>query len=106
MLKQLLDFAKTHHVYDKYKPELEYVYIKKGYLIATVNYIINVRRPQVKILREIYSDLITIFPKYTTNTLYKKHLFLRILVIFLHRMPRTAGVVFYPVLKVFASEKL
>ncbi len=106
VLQGLLDFAKKHHFYDNYKRELEYIYIKKGYLMATVNYIINAQRPQVKILREIYKDLTTIFPKYSTNAWYKKHLFLRILVIFLHRLPRVACVVFYPILRLFASEKV
>jgi len=96
---RLFDFAKTRKFYEEYARELQFVYIKKAYLIAALNFLTNAKHPRAKVLREIYQELITVCPDYKSNPLYKSHFFLRILVIVLHRMPHAACVVFPLILK-------
>jgi len=67
--RRLFDFAKTHNFYDKYKQELEFVYFKKAYLSAVINYMMNTKRPKVKVLREIYHEFTEVCPDYTKGRL-------------------------------------
>ncbi|MCL2682707.1 MAG: glycosyltransferase [Bacteroidales bacterium] len=88
--RRLFDFAKTHHFYNAYKQELQFVYLKKAYLSAVINYLMNAKRPQARILRDIYREFIEICPDYAKNMLYKNHFLFRFSVIVLHRMPNFA----------------
>jgi hypothetical protein len=103
--RQMFDFAKKHKFYDKYKHELQFIYMKKAYLVSVINYVQIVKRPQAKILREIYQEFIEICPDYKKNPLYQKHFLFRIAIVFSHKMPRTASVVFRPILNLFVNKK-
>ncbi|MCL2414391.1 MAG: glycosyltransferase [Bacteroidales bacterium] len=67
--RKLLDYAKTHNLYEKYRQELEYIYFKKAYLTATINYVKNVKHPKIKVLREIYHEFLETCPDYTKSKL-------------------------------------
>ena len=99
VFNRLFEFAKTHNLYDVYEQELQFIYIKKAYLMACVDYLTQAKHPQTKILQAIYQELISICPKYADNTVYKKHFLLRSFVLFLHRMPTIACLIFPPILK-------
>jgi len=88
--RRLFDFAKTHNLYEKYRQELEFIYLKKAYLSAVIAYLMNAKHPQAKILREIYQELTEICPDYAKNTLYRKYLSYWIAVTFLRIMPSIA----------------
>jgi glycosyltransferase involved in cell wall biosynthesis len=97
--RRLFDFAKTHHFYDEYKQELQFVYLKKAYLSAVINYLTNAKCPQAKILQNIYQEFIEICPDYTKNTLYKIHFLFRFSVIVLYRMPNFACLILPSILR-------
>jgi len=99
VFRRLFDFAKTHDLYDKYRQELQFIYLKKAYLSAVISYLINAKRSQAKILREIYQELVVICPDYAQNTLYKRHLSYRLATIFLRTMPSVACLVLPPILR-------
>ncbi|MCL2027255.1 MAG: glycosyltransferase [Bacteroidales bacterium] len=90
VFSQLFDFSKTHHFYDEYKQELQFIYLKKVFLVSTLNYLTNAKCPQVKTIREIYQEFTKFCPDYKKNPLYKKHFSLRMAVVFFHKMPRMA----------------
>jgi len=64
---RLFDFAKTHNLYENYRKELQFVYFKKAYLVATLNYLKNAKRPKIKVLREIYNELLNVCPDYNAR---------------------------------------
>jgi glycosyltransferase involved in cell wall biosynthesis len=82
------DFAKTQNLYDKFKDELQLVYMKKVFVVATLNYLTVAKRPQANVLREIYKEFTKRCPDYKKNPLYRKHFSLRMAVIVLPKIPR------------------
>ncbi|MCL2417335.1 MAG: glycosyltransferase [Bacteroidales bacterium] len=67
--RRLFDFTKTHGLYEEYRQELEFVYFKKAYLSALINYLQNAKRPKVKVLREIYQEFTEVCLDYTKSRL-------------------------------------
>ena len=88
--KRILDFSKKHGFYDDYRHELDYIYLKKGYFMATMNYLWNVQQPQIDVIDKINRTLAENVPDYTTNPYFLKQPPLRILIFLLHKTPRTA----------------
>jgi glycosyltransferase involved in cell wall biosynthesis len=93
VFNRLLQFAKTKGLYDDFYNELNFIYLKKAFIMATLNYLNNAAKPQVKTLKEIYQLLITNVPDYKRNKYYKNSFKIRSIVIFLKKMPRLAVVV-------------
>ncbi|MDR3235983.1 MAG: glycosyltransferase [Prevotellaceae bacterium] len=85
---RLLQVAKNNGLYTEYQMELDFIYIKKSYLMAALNYLTNAVNPQVIILKNIYKSLVANVPNYRTNLYYKTNYKVKILVILLHKMPR------------------
>ena len=90
---KLMQYAKTHNVYDEFKAEIDYMYLKKGYLSSVANYIRNSRRPQADTYREIYGELLKQVPDYKDNKYYHNNKMMRILLNMLQCCPALATVV-------------
>ncbi|MBP5535289.1 MAG: glycosyltransferase [Bacteroidales bacterium] len=86
----LMDYARQHGVYDAYKAEVDYIYIKKGCLSSVLNYIYNTAEPQREVLTEIMVELDKQIPDYKQNRYYRKHTALRAVMGLIRCCPRTA----------------
>jgi len=62
--RRLFDYAKKHDLYEEYKQELQFIYLRKAYLPAVISYLTNAKRPKIKILREIYQEFTEVCPDY------------------------------------------
>lgn len=67
VFSKLLAYAKAQKVYDSLKQELDFLYIKKGYISSLVNYVTNALEPRKEVFAEIYQALLKEVPDYKTN---------------------------------------
>ncbi|MBR4911660.1 MAG: glycosyltransferase [Bacteroidales bacterium] len=89
---KLMQYAKDHGAYDEFKHELDYMYLKKGYLSSVANYIRNSRRPQAATYREIYDELMKQVPDYQENSYYRSDKKMQALIRLLRCCPSLATV--------------
>lgn len=89
---KLMAYAKEHGVYEEFKPEIDYMYLKKGYLSSVANYIRNSRRPSYSTYEEIHEELIRQVPDYRQNRYLRGNFVMRILMQLLRRCPAVATV--------------
>lgn len=75
----LMAFLKEKGVYDKYKEEIDFVYIKKGYFSSIFNYVSNSLEPKKETLKEIRQELERQVPGYKSNRYYAKKSSLKML---------------------------
>ena len=75
----LLDFAKEKGLYAANKTELDYIYLKKGYLLSLLTYLYNEDNPQPHIVREMHRHLLCYVPDYRDNGYYRRDYKLRLL---------------------------
>ena len=87
---KLMQYAKQHGVYDEYKAEIDFMYLKKGYLSSVANHIRNSTKPSPQAFAEIYAELLQQVPDYRCNTYYRHNLPLRLLILLLRRCPLLA----------------
>ena len=99
--RKLLQFAKDKGVYAEYKHEVDFIYIKKGYMSSVFNYVYNSLEPKTSTLREIYDELLSQVPDYNKNPFYKKKTSLRLLIWMLRHTPCTAK----KVIAIYARKK-
>ncbi|MBQ7062118.1 MAG: glycosyltransferase [Bacteroidales bacterium] len=88
--RSLMAFLKEKQVYDTYRDEIDYVYLKKGYITSVFNYIYNSLEPKASTLSEIRNEMLQQVPAYRSNPYYRHKCSLRLLVGLLHRCPRLA----------------
>ncbi|MCQ2206614.1 MAG: glycosyltransferase [Paludibacteraceae bacterium] len=72
VFKKLLAYAKEQGVYDEFKQEIDFLYVKKGYLVSSFNYIVNVEQPTTAELKRIQNEAETLVPNYRNNNYLKK----------------------------------
>lgn len=87
VFNKLLQYAKDHGVYAEFKQELDFMYIKKGYLSSVTNYIINSTQPRFEVYEEIRQQLLQQVPDYDNNIYLKKKLSVRMLIFLVRRVP-------------------
>lgn len=90
---KLMQYARTHGVYDDFKDELDYMYLKKGYLSSVANHIRNSSRPSAEAFRAIHDELVRLIPDYRENRYLKRNKVMRLLIWLLHHCPATATAV-------------
>lgn len=90
VFSKLMAYAKEKNVYADLKQEIDFLYIKKGYLTTVVNYVINALEPRKEVFAEIYDTLCKEVPNYKKNPYLKKKIVLRLLVAICHRCPKLA----------------
>ena len=87
----LLGYARRHDLYDRYKDEIDFIYIKKAFLMAAQTYVANVPKPDPKVLQdELYATLVKNVPDYAANRYLKKSLRARKMTKWIARRPRLA----------------
>ncbi|MBR1632040.1 MAG: glycosyltransferase [Paludibacteraceae bacterium] len=84
----LMDFAHQHGLYAANAAELDYIYIKKAYLLASLNYLTNAERPRADVLRALTSQLSDVVHDFSRNVYYRSDARARLLCVLLRRMPR------------------
>lgn len=93
VFSKLMQYARTHGVYDEFKLELDYMYLKKGYLSSVANYIRNSSKPSPATYREIHDELLRVIPDYKGNRYLKDNMVMRLLIWTLQHCPAVATVV-------------
>lgn len=88
--RKLMRFVKEKGVYEEYKNEVDFIYIKKGYLSSVFNYVSNSLEPQRETIDEIYKELVSQVPDFSQNKFYRRKISLKILVWLLRHMPNLA----------------
>ena len=84
----LIEFARNEGLYDANSAELDYIYLKKGYLLSILTYIYNAEKPKQLTLRKLYLHLLDYVPHYKENPYYRADLKLRLLHALVRRCPR------------------
>lgn len=72
VFSKLMTYAKEQGIYSEFKQEIDFLYIKKGYLSTLVNYVINALEPRKEVFEEIYQALLAEVPDYKTNIYLQK----------------------------------
>jgi hypothetical protein len=73
------------------KEEIEFIYLKKAFLMAAVSYAANTVKPDPSVFREeLYPALQRQVPDYASNPYLKRNLKLRVLTRWIARRPRLA----------------
>ena len=90
---KLMQYARTHGVYDEFKAETDYLYLKKGYLSSVANHIRNSSKPSAEVFRAIHDELVRLIPDYRENRYLKRNRVMRLLIWMLHHCPAIATVV-------------
>ncbi len=88
--RSLMAFLKEKGAYDKFKNEVDFIYIKKGYFSSVFNYVYNSLEPKPNVVGIIRDELLAQVPDYAGNPYFKKKKSLVALDWMLRRCPRTA----------------
>ena len=68
----MLAYAQAHDYYSAYKEEVDFLYLKKAFLMACKTYVDNEEKPSDQVLRDLSEGLEQIVPKYRKNLYLKK----------------------------------
>jgi len=90
IFNKLITLLKDRNLYEKFKNEIDYIYIKKAYLIALLNYVVNSEKPQIKTISSIRDEVNKIIPDYRSNKYYKKNFTVRIIDMLFRYLPKIA----------------
>ena len=99
VFSKLMAYAKAQGVYEELQPEIDFLYIKKGYLSSLVNYTINALEPKKEVFEEIYQAMETEVPDYKKNTYLKNSKAVQALLFICHHSPSLA----IPLLRFYAK---
>ena len=99
VFSKLMAYAKEQGVYDGLKQELDFLYIKKGYISSLVNYVTNALEPRKEVFTEIYQALLAEVPDYKTNIYLQKSKAVQIVIRLCVSCPRLAT----PMLRFYAK---
>lgn len=97
---KLMNYSKMHFVYKEYKSEIDFMYLKKGYLSSVINYVVNSSEPQTKTINGIYQAFVNQVPDYRHNKYFKQNKAIRLLVWMIQHVPHFA----IPAIRVWARK--
>lgn len=86
----LIQFAREKDLYEADKAELDYIYLKKAYLLGIFTYIYNEDYPQTLTFCKLYNHLLSYVPYYKRNAYYHKDYRMRLLHTFIRSCPALA----------------
>ena len=86
----LVQFARDKGLYESNKAEIDYIYLKKGYLLGMLTYIYNEEYPQQLTLCKLYEHLLSYVPYYKDNRYYRADRKLCLLHALIRQCPRIA----------------
>lgn len=86
----LVQFAREKGLYETNQAELDYIYLKKSYLLSVLTYIYNEECPQQLTIRKMYGHLLSYVPDYKDNIYYRADYRLRLLHVLVKHCTRLA----------------
>ena len=86
----LMQFAREKGLYEPDKAVLDYIYLKKAYLLGIFTYIYNEDYPQTLVLNNIYNHLLSYVPYYKRNSYYREDYRMRLLHTLIRTFPALA----------------
>lgn len=90
VFSKLMEYAKQQGVYTEFQPEIDFLYIKKGYLSTLVNYVVNALESKKDVFAEVYETLQKEVPAYKKNVYLNQNKVLRLLLYICHTYPCVA----------------
>lgn len=87
---KMLEFAKSREIYADFKDEIDYIYIKKAFLVSIFTYIKNSSEPKKAAVTAIYEDLKRVVPNYKENAYFRSKLKIRTLTKMIEKTPGIA----------------
>jgi len=90
---EMLSYARKHDLYEGSKQEIDFIYIKKAFLIAAFTYVKNAAQRDSKVLSLIHDELLSQIPDYKSNRYLRKSPKIRLLVSMIRKYPKLAGMV-------------
>lgn len=89
----LLSFAQKHGLYAPYQQEIDFMYLKKAYLMACKTYVDNEDKPSAQILNDLSEGLETTLPDYRKNIYLRKTLKAKLGILLIRHWPHLACLV-------------
>lgn len=83
-------YAKNNGFYETYKDEIDFIFIKKAFLMAAMTYVANEPAPDPAILQELHGVLSQHVPDYAANPYLKKDFKVRTLTRWIEKRPQFA----------------
>ena len=93
VFSKLMEYAKQQGVYTEFQSEIDFLYIKKGYLSTLVNYVVNALEPKKDVFAEVYETLKKEVPEYKKNVYLNQNMRLKFLFYICHTFPRAATLI-------------
>ena len=87
---ELLAYARRRDLYDRDKEEIDFIYVKKAFLMAALTYVANEPKPDAAVLKELHNTLERQVPDYASNKYLRKEWKLRLLTKWVAKRPRLA----------------
>ncbi|MBR4826900.1 MAG: glycosyltransferase family 2 protein [Bacteroidales bacterium] len=87
---ELLSYTRSHGLYEEYKQEVDFLYIKKAFLLACKTYVENESRPDAGVLRQLAAGLEEKFPGHKANSYVSGNIKVRAALCLVERFPRLA----------------
>lgn len=84
----LMQFARKKELYEPNREELDYIYLKKGYLLGLLTYIYNEEHPQRIVVHNMHNHMLNYVPHYRGNRYYRADLKLRLLHVLIRQCTR------------------
>lgn len=75
--RTLMAFLKEKGVYSKFKPEIDFIYLKKGYFTSVFNYVYNSLEPKKETIHEIRKEMMMQVPDFKRNEYFNSKISLR-----------------------------
>jgi glycosyltransferase involved in cell wall biosynthesis len=70
----LVEEYKKRGLYERYRDEVNYLYFRKGFIHAALNYIINSSNPKGEAVNEMKRALLSVDPAYRNNCYYRRNI--------------------------------
>ena len=88
VFNRLIEFAKANQLYESYQSELDFIYLKKAYVMGVFNYCMNTIKPDKTVVMELSQQMRSLIPNYKSNKYYLGDFKTRLVVSFLVALPR------------------
>lgn len=88
LFDNLLELLKDRDLYVNFKQELDYIYIKKAYLVPLFNYVLNSTSPKKSTFIALRLHILKVIPDYMNNVFYKKSLSARLIDSVFQKFPK------------------
>jgi Glycosyltransferases involved in cell wall biogenesis len=87
---KVMDFAKSRELYGEYQDEIDFIYIKKAFLVSVFTYMKNSADPKKDDVVAIYEEMKKRIPNYKENKYFHRKAKIRTLTSMIEKTPRVA----------------